>query len=110
MGCEVHVSHDVSCLCGRSLGALLPVDAYEVRQGGGAGEQRGRLAAEQGQEHLFKQQRAGDALHTADGGVRQLQRGGGEDNQFDICGECEASVRIFVFNSHKEKEDVIDMT
>lgn len=74
---KVHGTHNVSRLLGRRLGALLSVDAYEVRQGGTAGEQRGGVAAEEGQQHLFKQQRNRDTFDTADGGVRQLRRGRG---------------------------------
>lgn len=70
----VKATHDVSRLLGRRLGALLSVDAYKVRQGGTAGEQRSGITAKEGQQHLFKQQRNGDAFDTADRGVRQLQR------------------------------------
>lgn len=72
--CKVHGAHNVSRLLGRRLGALLPVDANKVGQGGTAGEQRGGLAAEEGPQHLFKQQRHGNTFDTADCGVRQLQR------------------------------------
>lgn len=69
---------------------MLSVDAYKVRQGGTAGEQRGGITAKEGQQHLFKQQRDRNTFDAADCGVRKLQRGeGGEmmkDNQFDICG------------------------
>lgn len=70
------VTHYVSRLAGRRLGAVLPVDPHKVGERGRAGQQRGRLAAEEGQQHLFEQQRGRDALHAADGGVRQLQRRG----------------------------------
>lgn len=73
----MHGTHNVSRLLGRRLGALLSVDAYKVRQGGTAGEQRGSVAAKEGQQHLFKQQRDRNTFDTADGGVRQLQRGEG---------------------------------
>lgn len=73
----MHSTHNVSRLLGRRLGALLSVDAYKVRQGGTAGEQRGSVATKEGQQHLFKQQRNRNAFDTADGGVRQLQREGG---------------------------------
>lgn len=73
----MHGTHDVSRLLGRRLGALLSVDAYKVRQGGTAGEQRGSIAAKEGQQHLFKQQRNRNTFYTADCGVRQLQRKGG---------------------------------
>lgn len=67
-------THNVSRLLGRSPGALQPVDAHKVGQGGTAGQQRGGLAAEEGQQHALKKQRNGQAFHAADGGVRQLQR------------------------------------
>lgn len=90
-GRKVHGTHNVSRLLGRSLGAVLSVDAYKVRQGGTAGEQRGGITAKEGQQHLFKQQRDRNTFDTADCGVRKLQRGGEgggmmKDNQFDICG------------------------
>lgn len=70
-----HSTHNVSCLLGRRMGALLPVDAYKVRQGGTAGKQRGGVAAKEGQQHLFKQQRNRNTFDTAHCGVGQLQRG-----------------------------------
>lgn len=76
-GRNVRGTHDISRLLGGTLGALLSVDADKVRQGGTAGEQRGGVAAEEGQQDLFKQHRHGEAFDTADHGVRQLQRGGG---------------------------------
>lgn len=66
-------THDVSRLLGGRLGALLPVDAHKVGQGGTVGEQGGRVAAKEGQQHVLKKQRSGHAFHAADGGVRQLQ-------------------------------------
>lgn len=66
-------AHDVSRLFGRRLGALLPVDAHKVGQGGTAGELRGRVVAKEGQQHVLKKQRSGHAFHAADGGVRQLK-------------------------------------
>lgn len=74
-GLSGRCTHDVSRLPGRRLGALLSVDAHEVGQGGTAGEQRGRVAAKEGQQHLLKKQGGRQAFHAADGGVRQLQRG-----------------------------------
>lgn len=71
----MHGTHNISRLLGRRLGALLSVDAYKVRQGGTAGEQRGSVAAKEGQQHLFKQQRHRNTFDAADGGVRQLQGG-----------------------------------
>lgn len=83
----MHGTHDVSRLLGRRLGALLSVDAYKIGQGGTAGEQRGDVAAEEGQQHLFKQQRNRHTFDTADCGMRKLQRGGMTTNeQVDICG------------------------
>lgn len=75
VGRKVHGTHNVSRLLGRRLGALLSVDAYKVRQGGTAGEQRGSIAAKEGQQHLFKQQPDRNTFYTADCGVRQLRRG-----------------------------------
>lgn len=66
-------THDVSRLLGRRLGALLPVDAHKVGQGGTAGKQRDRVVAKEGPQHVLKKQRSGHALHAADGGVRQLE-------------------------------------
>lgn len=78
----MHGTHNVSRLFGRRLGALLSVDAYKVGQGGTAGEQRGSIAAKEGQQHLFKQQRNRNTFDTAEGGVRQLRRGGrGNDDK-----------------------------
>lgn len=78
MACKGLISgrrtHNVSCLLGRRLGALLPVDAHKVGQRGTAGEQRGRVGAKEGQQHMFKKQRNRHTFHAADGGVRQLQR------------------------------------
>lgn len=70
--CKGHGTHNVSRLLGRRMGALLSVDAYKVRQGWTAGKQRGGIAAEEGQQHLFKQQRDRNTFDTADSGVRQL--------------------------------------
>ncbi len=101
-GHEVHGTHNVSRLLGRRLRALLLVDAYKVRQGGTAGEQRGSIAAKEGQQHLFKQQHDRNAFDTAEGGVRQLQMGGRgmmTNNQFDICGvnKCLHSLLVLPF-------------
>lgn len=70
-------THDVARLLGRRLRALLPVDAHKVGEGGGAGEQRGGLGAEEGAQHFFKEQRRGNAFDAADCNVGQLQRGRG---------------------------------
>ncbi|TNN63181.1 hypothetical protein EYF80_026645 [Liparis tanakae] len=68
----------------RTLGALVSVDAYEVGEGGAAGEQRGGVGAEEGQQDLFKQQRDRNTFDTADRGVRQLRRGRGEEDEEEI--------------------------
>lgn len=73
-GLSGRCTHNVSRLLGRRLGALLSVDAHKVGQGGTAWEQRGSVAAKEGQQHLLKEQCNRQAFHAADGGVRQLQR------------------------------------
>lgn len=88
--CKVHGTHNVSRLFGRRLGALLSVDTDKVRQGGTAGEKRGGIAAKEGQQHLFKQQRNRNTLDAAHCGVRKLQRegkGSMKENQSDVCGD-----------------------
>lgn len=74
-GVNWHDTHDVARLLGRRLRALLPEDAHKVRQGGAAGQQRGGLGSKKGEQHVFKQQRRGDAFDAADRGVGQLRRG-----------------------------------
>lgn len=62
---------------------MLSEDAYKVRQGGNAGEQRGSIAAKEGQQHFVKQQCGRNTLDTADCGVRKLQGGRGGEMKKD---------------------------
>lgn len=85
LGVNWRGTHNVARLLGGRLRALLPVDAHKVGEGGGAGEQRGGLGAEEGAQHLFKEQRRGDAFHAADCDVGQLQTGGRGGGRFSLA-------------------------
>ena len=90
-------THDVPCLLGRTLGGMLPVDAHKVGQGGTAREQWGGVAAEEGQQHLFKEQRHRNTFDAADGGVRQLIEEEEQRNTISLRPQFFTSVGFFLF-------------